>query len=195
MATNNTLEDLGLAVLHLDYMSRRASAPEVRARAQILVGLIRLLDPKYPTWKQTFLADLAERGETRSIQDLIVLKTITTSKDLYSMKELYQTKWENRSEAQKHASDALALKAVHVIDNAFSLIMDATQDRQRAVELVCADWRVRDAVTTLAALGYDQDAFPDASVIHRLRVEEFVEILVNALGHTLIGITRSICND
>lgn len=76
----NTIEDIGFAILYLDYMSRRAIDAETRARSQVLLGLVRLLDSRYPGWKEAFLADLNERGETREIASLLTLEDDQTDR-------------------------------------------------------------------------------------------------------------------
>lgn len=66
-------EDLGFARLYVDYIARRSSSPEERARAQILLGLITMLDQRFPGWQSVFLAELTERGNVPEVSDIFKL--------------------------------------------------------------------------------------------------------------------------
>lgn len=73
MATRNTIEDLKFAEMYLDYVSRRSMKPEDQAKASLLLGIIRLMDTRHPTWREVLIADLADAGVTKPIQDLFKL--------------------------------------------------------------------------------------------------------------------------
>lgn len=73
MSTKNTIEDLQFAEMYLDYVARRSMSREERAKAALLLGIVMLMDVRYPGWRQVLIADLEDSGTTKPIQDLFKL--------------------------------------------------------------------------------------------------------------------------
>lgn len=76
MATKNTLSDLIFAEQYLDFVATRAQNRENRARATILVATIRMLDLKYPTWRQELIDELDRTNQTRRTEELFPLPDV-----------------------------------------------------------------------------------------------------------------------
>lgn len=73
MATKNTIEDLAFAEMYLDFVSRRSMNSEARARASIVLALIKMLDAKYPDWKVHILKELNDNSVTKDISKMFEL--------------------------------------------------------------------------------------------------------------------------
>lgn len=73
MATKNTIEDLVFAQMYLEFVAKRSMSPEIRARASIVLALIRMLDAKYPEWKTNVLQELNDNSVTKDISKMFEL--------------------------------------------------------------------------------------------------------------------------
>lgn len=73
MATKNTIEDLVFAQMYLEFVAKRSMNPEVRARASIVLALIRMLDAKYPDWKTSVSEELNANSVTKDISKMFEL--------------------------------------------------------------------------------------------------------------------------
>lgn len=60
--TRASLSDLIFLEHYLDFVSRRGKTAELRARAQLLIASIRMLDAKLPKWRVDLLAALEAGG-------------------------------------------------------------------------------------------------------------------------------------
>lgn len=78
MATKNTIEDLAFAQMYLEFVAKRSMNPETRARAAIVVALIKMLDEKYPDWKQNVLDELNANSVTKDISKMFELPELET---------------------------------------------------------------------------------------------------------------------
>lgn len=73
MTTRNTIEDLAFAQMYLEFVAKRSMNGEARARASIVLALIRMLDTRYPTWKQQVLEELNANSVTKDISKMFSL--------------------------------------------------------------------------------------------------------------------------
>lgn len=78
MATKNTIEDLAFAQMYLEFVAKRSMNPETRARAAIVIALIKMLDAKYPDWKQNVLDELNANSVTKDISKMFELPELET---------------------------------------------------------------------------------------------------------------------
>lgn len=78
MATKNTIEDLAFAQMYLEFVAKRSMNPETRARAAIVVALIKMLDEKDPDWKQNVLDELNANSVTKDISKMFELPELET---------------------------------------------------------------------------------------------------------------------
>lgn len=60
--TKASISDLIFLEHYLDFVSRRGRTAELRARAQLLVASIRMLDARMPHWRVELLAALDAEG-------------------------------------------------------------------------------------------------------------------------------------
>lgn len=77
--TKTTLSDLTFAETYLSYVARQKN-PETRARAQILIATIAMLDARHPTWRTELLAEMAARGIERDIAEILPLPEVDTDR-------------------------------------------------------------------------------------------------------------------
>lgn len=68
--TKASLSDLIFLEHYLDFVSRRGRTAELRARAQLLMASIRMLDARLPRWRAELLAAL-------DVEDFSAEKLIT----------------------------------------------------------------------------------------------------------------------
>lgn len=73
MGTKNTIEDLAFAQMYLEFVAKRSMNAETRARAAIVLALIKMLDAKYPVWKQSVLEELNANSVTKDIAKMFEL--------------------------------------------------------------------------------------------------------------------------
>lgn len=76
MATKNTLADILFAEQYIEFVARRATSHESRARAAILVSTIRMLDLKFPTWRSELIAELDRADVTKTVENLFPLPDV-----------------------------------------------------------------------------------------------------------------------
>lgn len=76
MATKNTVEDLAFAQMYLEFVAKRSMNSETRARASIVLALIKMLDAKYPDWKQHVLEELEANSVTKDISKMFELPDV-----------------------------------------------------------------------------------------------------------------------
>lgn len=76
MATKNNLNDLHFAEMYVDFLSRRVSNPETRARAKILLATIQMLDLRHPTWRVELIAELDRLGIDKEVEKLFPLPDV-----------------------------------------------------------------------------------------------------------------------
>lgn len=70
LATKNTLSDVIFAEQYVEFLSRRASTPEARARAKIMLATMTLLDRSMPSWRTELLAALNDAEHARDIAEI-----------------------------------------------------------------------------------------------------------------------------
>lgn len=70
IATKNSMQDLSFAEGYVDFMARRGTTPEQRARAQIVQATIVLLDRTHPGWRAELLTALNDAPVARDIADI-----------------------------------------------------------------------------------------------------------------------------
>jgi hypothetical protein len=70
--TPNTLEDISFAEMHMAYVAKRSPDEMMRAEAQTMLGIIRLLDYKRPSWRGQLLNELASKDVKREVADLLL---------------------------------------------------------------------------------------------------------------------------
>jgi len=75
MTTRNTLEDLKFAEMYVEFIARSHSDPVVRARGQLMLALIALLDQRRPMWRADLLNRLGSANVARTIEELLPLPT------------------------------------------------------------------------------------------------------------------------
>lgn len=73
MATDNTQEDLKFAEMYLDYVSRRSMSQASRTKAALVLSLIKMMDARLPSWRETFIQDLSDANVTKNVRDLFKL--------------------------------------------------------------------------------------------------------------------------
>lgn len=78
MATKNTIEDLVFAQMYLEFVAKRSMSPEIRARASIVLALIKMLDAQYPEWKTNVLQELSDNSVTKDISKMFELPQLET---------------------------------------------------------------------------------------------------------------------
>lgn len=76
MATKNTLQDIAFAEQYLEFVSRRGSSTESRARARVLLATIGMLDIHHPTWRSELIATLDAKGISREVEQMSPLPSI-----------------------------------------------------------------------------------------------------------------------
>lgn len=76
MATKNTVEDLAFAQMYLEFVAKRSMNSETRARASIVLALIKMLDAKHPDWKQHVLEELEVNSVTKDISKMFKLPDV-----------------------------------------------------------------------------------------------------------------------
>ena len=78
MTTKNTIEDLVFAQMYLEFVAKRSMNPDVRARASIVLALIRMLHAKYPGWEMNVLQELNDNSVTKDISKMFELPQMET---------------------------------------------------------------------------------------------------------------------
>lgn len=76
MATKNTLNDIIFAESYVKFVASRSRNREARARAAILVATMKMLDVKFPTWREDLIAELDRTGQTRTTEELFPLPVV-----------------------------------------------------------------------------------------------------------------------
>lgn len=79
MATKNTLTDIIFAEQYLQFVASRAQNREHRARAAIMVATIRMLDLKFPDWRNELIAELDRTNQTRQTEDMFSLPEVDST--------------------------------------------------------------------------------------------------------------------
>lgn len=76
MATKNTLSDLIFAEQYLEFVANRAQNRENRARAAIMVATIKMLDVKFPNWRNELISELDRTGQTKKTEEMFPLPNV-----------------------------------------------------------------------------------------------------------------------
>lgn len=76
MATKNTLTDLIFAEQYVNFVANRSQNRETRARAAMLAATIKMLDVKFPTWREELIAELDASDQTRTSEEMFPLPTV-----------------------------------------------------------------------------------------------------------------------
>lgn len=88
-------------------------------------------------------------------------------------------------DAKLHAEEMLALKAIHVLDDAYAAAQTAANSCMSIENFLRTDYRVLDAVLFLTAVGKDYRAVLTADVAHRLSAVEWEALRSHAIGVNL----------
>lgn len=69
------LNDLHFAEMYLDHIRRRSGNIEGRARAQLILAIIKMLDARLPGWRLKFIQEIKKSHVTYKIEDLFTMPT------------------------------------------------------------------------------------------------------------------------